>query len=77
MHLVMRMDEEINGYRQKSAYICDAIDKKLNKDTKCMILMNHSIIEILQAASYHCQKDGRMVLADYLSEFIEELIDES
>ena len=76
MHLVLRMDEEIAGHRMKSQWICDAIDKKLNKDTKCMILSNHSTIEILQAARYRCELDGRWVLAKYLQEFIEEL-DES
>lgn len=29
-HLVMQMDEEIGGHRQKSAWICDAIKRKLN-----------------------------------------------
>ncbi len=77
MHLVLRMDEEIGGHRKKSAYICDAINQKLNKDSKCMILSSHSTIEILQAARYRCEQDGRLVLADYLQEFIEELDNES
>lgn len=42
-----------------------------------MILSSHSTIEILQAARYRCEQDGRLVLADYLQEFIEELDNES
>ena len=30
MHLVMRMDEEIGGHRQKSQWICDAIKNKID-----------------------------------------------
>ena len=71
------MDEEIGGHRQKSAYICDAIEKKLSKDSKCMILRDHPTIEILQAARFRCEQQERFVLSDLLREFIEELQDAS
>ncbi len=68
------MDDEIGGHRQKSQWICDAIEKKLTG--KCAIF-NHTTLEILQAARYRCDEDGRLVLSNMLREFIEELIDES
>ena len=34
MHLVLRMDEKIDGHRQKSQWICDAIDKKLKSGSE-------------------------------------------
>ena len=77
MHLVLRMDEEISGHRQKSAYICDAIEKKMNMDSKCMILMNHSSLEILQAARYLCQRADKGTLSTLLTEFIESIQDAS
>ena len=74
MHLVLRMDDEIGGHRQKSQWICDAIEKKMTK--KCSILSHHTTIEILQAARYRCEQDGRLVLSKYLQEFIDELLDD-
>ena len=48
-HLVMRMNEEIQGHRQKSAYICDAITKKMEGGQNTNQVSTRQLIAILHA----------------------------
>lgn len=47
MHLVLRMDEEIGGHRQKSQWICDAIDTKLNGEESVHQMSSRRLMAIL------------------------------
>ena len=47
MHLVMRMDEEIGGHRQKSQWICDAIKNKIDGEGSIMNCSTRRLMAIL------------------------------
>lgn len=68
MHLVLRMDEKIDGHRQKSQWICDAIENKLDGEG----IMNCSTRRLM--AILHHRDD----VDEHLREELERrLIDES